>query len=165
MCVGACVCAFVCLLWPQALVATMTQPQRLVDSSRSSTSNFFSSLVNWRSDVRPTTIIITTTFVLAALSYLASPSQPLPMESKRRFVLFRFSRPRAKPAQPCPYRLLVITPSRHSGLCLFLSPRAICADISAVTNLKTLLTVRLDSHRSRCPRTHLTTAVRRAGYW
>jgi hypothetical protein len=113
----------------------------------------------------PHHIIITTTFVLAALSYLASPSQPLPMESKRRFVLFRFSRPRAKPAQPCPYRLLVITPSRHSGLCLFLSPRAICADISAVTNLKTLLTVRLDSHRSRCPRTHLTTAVRRAGYW
>ena len=70
-----------------------------------------------------------------------------------------FGRLRSNPARHCPHRRLAITPSRHPGPRLFLSPRAICADVPA-TNLKTLLTVRLDMHRPRRPRTHLTTAVR-----
>ena len=68
-----------------------------------------------------------------------------------------FRRLRSKPARP--YRRLAITPSRHPGPCLLLFSRAICTDVPA-TNLKTLLTVRLDMHRPRRPRTHLTTAVR-----
>ena len=72
-----------------------------------------------------------------------------------------FARPRAKPARPCPYRRLAITPSRHPGLCLLLSPRAIRMGVPAVTYLRALCTGRLDTHRSRQPRTHFTTAVRR----
>jgi hypothetical protein len=73
-----------------------------------------------------------------------------------------FARPRAKPARPCPYRRLAITPPRHPGPCLVLSPRAIRTDAPAVTYLRTLRTARLDTHRSRRPRIHLATAVRRA---
>jgi hypothetical protein len=70
-----------------------------------------------------------------------------------------FAHSRAKPARPCPYRRLAITPSGHPGLCFLLSSRAIPTDVP-VTNLKTLPTARLDTHCSRRPRTHLTIAVR-----
>jgi hypothetical protein len=70
--------------------------------------------------------------------------------------------PFAEPARPCPYRRLAITPSRHPGPFLLLSPCAIRTDFPAMTNLNTLPTARLDTHRSRRPRTHLSTAVRRA---
>ena len=70
-----------------------------------------------------------------------------------------FARPRAEPARPRAYRRLAITPSRHPCPCLLLSPHAICTEVPVI-NLKTLPTGRLDTHRSRRPRTHLTTAVR-----
>jgi hypothetical protein len=69
-----------------------------------------------------------------------------------------FAHPRAKPARTCPYRRLAITPSRHPGPCL-LFHRAIRTDVPVI-DLKTLPTARLDTHCSRHPRTHLTTAVR-----
>jgi hypothetical protein len=69
-----------------------------------------------------------------------------------------FVRPHAKPARPCPYRRLAITPSRHPGPCLLLSPRAIPTDVP-VTDLEPLPPVRLDTHRSRHSRPNLTTAV------
>ncbi|KAI0280470.1 hypothetical protein BGY98DRAFT_1185426 [Russula aff. rugulosa BPL654] len=57
-----------------------------------------------------------------------------------------FALPRAEPARPCPYTRLAITPSRHCGPCLHLSPRAIRTDVSVVTNLKTLPTVRTNQN-------------------
>ena len=65
-----------------------------------------------------------------------------------------FALPRAEPARPCPYTRLAITPSRHPGPCLHLSPRAIRTDVSVVTNLtnlncKTLPTVRTNQKLSR----------------
>lgn len=68
-----------------------------------------------------------------------------------------FDHRRAKPARGRLYRRLASSPPQHPGSCLL--SRTIRTDV-LVTNLDTLLTARLDTHRSRRPRTHLSVRAR-----
>ena len=69
-----------------------------------------------------------------------------------------FAFPDVKQDRRCHHRRLAITPSRHTGSCPLFT-RAIRTDVP-VTNLNTLPSVRLDTHRLRRPHMLLLTAVR-----
>ena len=70
-----------------------------------------------------------------------------------------FAYPRVQQARCCHHRRLAIFPSRHPGPCLFFSPRDIRTGVP-MANVKTLRTVRLNTHRSGHPCTDLTAAAR-----